>query len=301
MEMLRRPEIILKQEKIYWTNYHMHSHYCDGEGELEAYVIRAIEKGMLAIGFSSHAPIPCGMFWHMKKELLCEYIKEMSFLKNKYHDDIKIYSGLEVDYIPNVIGPSHFRDLNLDIIIGSVHYAGMFENGENCIIEYTEEKFVEGLELIFNNNIIELVRTYYDNIISMVNNDPPDLIGHFDIIKKFNYGNKFFNEKDRWYQNIVAEVIKVIAKKKCVVEINTRGYYKGITEDFYPSRWILEKCLEYNIPITISSDAHQVQEIDSGFEAAASLLIEIGYKHVYIFIEGKWCKADLKAKGLVFK
>ena len=37
-----------------WTNFHMHSHYCDGEGELASYVKKAMEKNMYAIGFSSH-------------------------------------------------------------------------------------------------------------------------------------------------------------------------------------------------------------------------------------------------------
>ncbi len=279
----------------------MHSHYCDGEGELEEYVIKAIEKGMFAIGFSGHTPVPFDTDWAMKKENLSKYLEEINILKKKYDTDIQIYSGLEIDFIPNVIGANNYRDLDLDIIVGSVHYAGKFENGENCIIEYKEEIFIKGLELIFHNNIQELVKSYYRNIISMVNNDLPDIIGHLDVVKKFNSGNKYFDEKDRWHQKIVEEVIENIANTNCIVEINTRGYYKGTTKIFYPSRWIVERCFDHNIPITISSDAHNADDIDNGFNAAAELLLDVGYKYVDVFNKGKWSKAELKVDGLVLQ
>ncbi|MBC8183914.1 histidinol-phosphatase HisJ [candidate division KSB1 bacterium] len=280
-----------------WTNFHTHSFHCHGEDGLEEYVRKAIDKKMFAIGFSGHAPVPFVSEWNMKQARLDEYLKEISALQNKYRNDIKIYSGLEVDFIPYVIGPNNFHKQHLDIIIGSVHYVGQFENGENCVIDYTKEEFEKGLETIFNNDIKKLVGTYYGNVVSMIKNDPPDVIGHLDKIKKFNHHNRYFSEKDNWYQNIVTEVLKVISKTSCIVEINTRGYYEGTTGEFYPSRWILEKCLKYNIPITISSDAHKADDIDNSFEKAASLLLKIGYKHVHIFNEGKWCDVGLRENG----
>ena len=39
-------------------NYHTHSHYCDGKGELAEYVETAIAKGFTHLGFSGHAPVP---------------------------------------------------------------------------------------------------------------------------------------------------------------------------------------------------------------------------------------------------
>ena len=90
-----------------WTNFHTHSHYCDGEGNLEDYIRKAIDKKMFAIGFSSHAPVDFKSYWHMEKTRLDEYLKEISDLQDKYSKDIRIYSGLEVDYIPGIIGPEY--------------------------------------------------------------------------------------------------------------------------------------------------------------------------------------------------
>ena len=150
----------------------------------------------------------------------------------------------------------------------------------------------------FNNDIQKLVRTYYDNVVSMIKNDPPDIIGHLDLVKKLNDNNRYFNEEDNWYQDIVTEVIEVISSGNCIVELNTRGYYKGFTREFYPGKRILKKCLEYNIPVTISSDAHKTEEIDDCFEKAATLLLNIGYEKVHIFHEGGWHGVGLRTDGL---
>ncbi len=283
-----------------FTNFHMHSHYCDGEGSLDSYVKKAIDKGMYAIGFSSHAPVPFSTNWHMDKEALSEYKKEIENLKIKYRTEINIYSGLEVDYIPGTIGPKNFREQQLDIIIGSIHYVGQFKNGNNCCIDNTNEEFKKGLKTLFDNDIKKLVGKYYASMTSMIKSEAPDIIGHFDLIKKLNHDNRYFNEKDSWYQKMTTSVLKAITLSKCIVEINTRGYYKGITRDFYPSRLILENCFNLNIPVTISSDAHHPDDIENSFGKAASLLLNIGYKKISIFNNSKWIEVDLDKKGLRF-
>ena len=275
-----------------WTNYHMHSHYCDGEGELESFVKKAIERNMYAIGFSGHAPVPFNSDWHIQLDHLDTYISEIEFLKEKYKE-IEIFSGLEVDYIPGQIGPNSYADRNLDFIIGSVHYAGQFRNQENCCIDGTKEEFERALKLVYNNDIEKLVSRYYENVVEMLNNDPPDIIGHLDVIKKLNSNNRYFSEEESWYQDIVNDVIQAISVTESILEVNTRGYYKSFTKEFYPGKRILERCFEANIPVTISSDAHHPNEIAQNFEDAVSVLLNIGYTHLYILDKGMWFKVQI--------
>ena len=274
----------------------MHSHYCNGEGALASYVKKAIEKNMYAIGFSGHAPVPFNSDWHMQIDHLDKYISEIEFLKGEY-EEIKIYSGLEVDYIPGQICPNDYAHKNLDLIIGSVHYVDQFTDQINYCIDNTAEEFDRGLKLIFDNNIKKLVARYYDIVIEMIRNDPPDIIGHLDLIKKLNSNNRFFKEEESWYQDIISDVIMAISMSDCIVEVNTRGYYKGITKEFYPGKQILKKCFEADIHLTINSDAHHPNEIANNFEDAASVLLDIGYGSIYIFDEGKWCTVPLRENG----
>jgi len=279
-----------------WTNYHMHSHYCDGEGDLESYIIEATKKKMYAIGFSGHAPVPFYTDWHMQLDHLDSYISEIKFLKEK-HKEMNIYSGLEVDYIPGQIGPQTYANRDLDFIIGSVHYAGQFKNRDNCCIDGTIEEFERALKLVFNNDIEQLVTRYYENVIEMIEHDPPDIIGHLDLIKKLNSNDRYFSEDAGWYKNLIVDVVKVISASDSILEVNTRGYYKSNTKEFYPSKQILEKCFESDIPVTISSDAHHPNELDQSFEEAASVLLDIGYNHIYIFDKGRWSTVQISRDG----
>ena len=275
----------------------MHSYYCDGEDELESFVKKAIEKNMYAIGFSGHAPVPLQSDWHIQLDHLDRYVSEIKFLKEKYKE-IEIYSGLEVDYIPGQTSPNSYADRDLDFIIGSVHYAGQLKDQEDCCIDATNEEFERALKHVFNNNIEKLVSRYYEIIIEMLENDPPDIIGHLDIIKKLNTHNRYFSEEERWYQDIIIDVIKAISDSSSILEVNTRGYYKSITSEFYPSNRILEKCFESDIPVTISSDAHHPDEIDHNFKDVVSVLSDIGYKQIYIFDKGMWTPVPIRENGI---
>lgn len=271
----------------------MHSHYCDGEGELESYVQSAIKKRMYAIGFSSHAPVPFKSDWHMQSDRLDNYISEIEYLKEKYRE-MNIYSGLEVDYIPGIIGPKTFADRDLDLVIGSVHYTGQFENQHHCCIEGTTEEFEMTLEQVFNNDIRKLVTSYYERVIEMVKYDPPDIIGHLDVIKKLNSNNRYFSEEELWYQDIIDDVTKAIADSDCIIEVNTRGFYKGITKEFYPGKQLLQKCVEREIPVTINSDAHHPHEIDRNYRDVVIVLSDIGIHRVVIFDKGRWTAVRIK-------
>lgn len=275
-----------------WSNFHTHSQFCHGEGRIESYVTEAIAKNMHAIGFSSHAPVPFNTDWHMRNDQLEEYISEIEILKRK-HKKINIYSGLEVDYIPNVTGPNTFSDRNLDFTIGSVHYVSQFKNQENYCID-TKEEFEMALQQIFQNDIKRLVSKYYEIIVEMIHDNPPDIIGHLDLVKKLNSKSRYFSEQESWYKDCVSDVIKALSNSDCIVEVNTRGYYEGYSKELYPSKEMLEKCFEADIPVTISSDAHHPEEIDNNFEDAASVLLDIGYNCIYILEHGKWSPIELR-------
>lgn len=255
---------------------------------------------MHSIGFSSHAPVPFESDWHMQFDHLDKYISEIEHLKEKYKE-ISIYSGLEVDYIPGELGPEAFRDRNLDLIVGSVHYTGRFENQNNCCFDNTKEEFERVLKSVFNNDIKKLVTRYYEIVVEMVKNDPPDIIGHLDIIKKLNSNSRYFIEGESWYQEIINGVIEAISTTNIILEVNTRGYYQSITNEFYPGRHILEKCFEANIPVTISSDAHHPNELVQNFEEVKSVLMDIGYNHIHLFDNGIWSAAPIQENGSGFK
>ena len=283
-----------------WVNYHTHCNFCDGEGNPEKYAEEAIKNHGYALGFSSHAPFLYETKWAMKHDKLGEYIGTINQFKKTYGNKIDINLGLEIDYIPGVIGPSDFKDnTDLDYIIGAIHFISQYPDGKYWGIDGAKEEFAKGLEIIFNNDIKKTVKAYYDLVQQMILKDKPDIIGHIDIIKKNNKGNYFFSEEEEWYRNNVLETLQYVKDSGCIVEINTRGVTTKRTDTLYPSVWILEEMYKMDIPVTISSDAHKPEEVYAYFNQTAIILKSIGFKSIYALKNRKWMPFKFSENGLL--
>ncbi|WPP50145.1 histidinol-phosphatase [Catalinimonas niigatensis] len=283
-----------------FTNFHGHTHYCDGKGTAAEYADAAIAQGMPVYGFSTHAPLPYEVLWTMKEEEAEKYVAEVAQAKEKYKDLIQIYTGLEVDYIPETAGPGHecIQKLGLDYTIGSVHFVDFFPNGHPWEIDGQHTLFLEGLQQIFKGDIQQAIKRYYALIRKMVQEDPPDIVGHLDKIKIQSEDGNLFSEEADWYRDAVEETLQAIQARGLIVEVNTRGMYKKKTIDPYPGPWVLERMRTLDIPIMLNSDAHHPREIIACFEETAKLLLDIGYNHCRILLNGKWQDVAFTIKGI---
>ncbi len=276
-----------------WTNYHSHTQYSDGKGEAELYVKSAIEHKMYAYGFSCHSPVPFNSGWNMKYENLLEYLNTIKELKKKYSAQIKIFLGMEIDYIKNITGIKNFAHLNLDYTIGGVHFLGFFENGRAWDYDGGKPLYEKGLNELFGGDIKRLVKYYYQQVNDMIVNEKPNIIAHLDLIKKYNKDRYFFDETEKWYQNLVFESLELIAKSNSIVEINTRGVLKALDHEFYPSNFIIDQCKKLNIKICMSADTHHPKDVMALLPDVRNLLLEKGFKEVFIFDELGWHPEEL--------
>lgn len=269
------------------TNYHSHTHYSDGKGEPELYVQSAIQNKMYAYGFSCHSPVPFFTGWNLKFHKFRDYLNEISKLKEKYEGQIKLFAGLEIDYITGLNHIGTFKDY-LDYTIGAVHFLGFFDDEKPWDFTSGKKIYQTGLKELFGNDIKKLVKYYFEQINHMVLNESPDIIAHLDIIKKYNKGNLFFDENDKWYKDIVFETLQIIAQSDPIVEINTRGVLKGLENEFYPSNFVLDKIKELKIKLCINADTHHPKDVAALLPEARGLLKTKGFKEVFIFDEQGW-------------
>lgn len=279
------------------ANFHTHTKYCDGKDIPEQYIISAIEKGLSALGFSGHAPVPFESWWNMTDENFKIYLDEIKNLKQKYSSEIEIYSGAEVDFIKGVQSLNNFKKIKLDYIIGSIHFLYP-ENAEqpwDFII--SPSAFKEGLEKYFNNNIYSLIDYYFEQM-NLMAEEKPDIIAHFDQVNKFNRGDVYFSENHSRYLKKAYESLELIAEKNIIIEINTRGKLKGLTENFYPSDKLLKYCKEKKIPIILSADAHKPSEVDSNLKEAFQTAKQIGFEELCIFAGKSFIKTEFQDLAL---
>ncbi|MBN1295797.1 histidinol-phosphatase [bacterium] len=275
-----------RSESPWNANLHTHSLYCDGKKSPRKYAVSACDNGLSILGFSGHAPIPyppgaddLGVSWCTSLESLHYYLEAVRELRTEFSGRLSILQGMEVDYIPHILGPAHptLKIMGLDYIIGSVHVAGRRPDGTIWTVDCRTETFRDGVDTIFGGSIEQMVKEYYRRIREMVTNQPPDIVGHLDLVKKNNQALQFLDEAAGWYRAEVFETLDAIAQAGCIVEVNTGGMAREYTQEPYPSLFILQRCRELGIPVAISSDAHSPKKITAFFDVALNRLKEAGY------------------------
>lgn len=263
-------------------NFHTHSQLDDGQGGLEDYVQAALDRGLQALGFSAHSPLPLDNQWSLPAARLPEYVALGKRLKAQYRDHIRLFLGLEIDYIPGISEDfaAYVRDIPLDYCLGSVHLVREGPQGPFWFIDGPEKGFFEGVSECFGGDAQRAVTAYYRQSTDMVKSQRPDIIGHMDKVKMHNKG-RLFSEEDAWYRALVDELLQAIRDAGVIVELNTRGVYSGRVSTYFPSPWILDRCLHMGIPVMVNADAHKPGEVDAHFAQGVGLLKEIGFKEMH--------------------
>lgn len=285
-----------------WLNYHSHSDYCDGKASPESFLHAAIEKGFHVYGYSSHAPLPFETPWNMPSSRLDDYISHIARLKKETCKTIEVLTALEIDYIENVWGwrKSGLCSYPLDYVIGSVHFINRYPNGEWFCFDGKPDAFFRGIEEIYQNDFRKAIAGYFNAVRSMIENDPPHIVGHLDKIKMHNTVRPYFNETDHWYLEELDQTLRLIGMKGCILEVNTRGLYKHNPPMLYPAEHVLERALKLNIPVMINSDAHHPEDIEKGFAEAAETLLRCGYKTLRVLVSNRWLDVSFNAGGVQF-
>jgi len=285
-----------------WTNYHCHSDFCDGTESPTAMVEAAIGRGLLALGLSSHAPLPFARPWCLGRgrdpSALERYKAEIEGLRGRFGGLIDVHAGLEVDYIPGLMGPADEAFAGFDYRIGAVHFVGLTREGLPWQMDDSPDSFKIGLDELYGGDIRALVEAYFAALREMVVLERPDLVAHIDLVKKFNRGSRFFHEGAAWYRELVDGALMAVADSGLILELNTGGISRGWTEEGYPGPWALRRCRELGIPLTLSSDCHRAADLDFGFAQAAGALAAAGYEELMVLEAGLWRPAGFDCRGL---
>ena len=265
------------------SNYHTHSHYCDGQGELTDYIQYALSHDFVALGFSGHAPVPFDNKFAISDSDFDNYCNEVRTLAANYKNSLDIKLGLEIDYIPHILDDftPFFTRGGLDYCIGSVHLVNNPDDDPNnlwFIDGRQREVYDEGLKCVFGGDIKKGVRAFFLQNIAMIEQTHPTIVGHFTKIVMHNAG-RYFSEQDPWFRSLVSDTLDAIAASGAICEINTRGIYRRRYNDYYPSRDIIKYMNKLKIPVLVSSDAHNPEDLDN-FCGAHQFLHDINYSQI---------------------
>ena len=272
---------------------HTHTSLGDGSDDVETCCLMAYKKGLTSLGFSDHAPITrktgIRSTWHLPDEKLGVYIETVRAAKKRWEGKLPVYLGLEVDFISGIMGPADkdYRELELDFIIGSVHYV-VPPRGEPFIVDYLEEIVDQGIKDRFGGDPIAMAEAYWNAEAAMISAGGFDVLAHPDLVKKNNAvpggsGYRLFPEYGNFYREKTTAIASLMAKTGLPAEINTGGMNRGKTKDCYPSPGFLKTLREYRVPMIINSDAHRAEDLDGHYKEAIQALLDAGYTETVLF------------------
>lgn len=250
------------------ANYHTHSTWCDGKDSPEAMILSAIGRDFDTLGFSSHAMLPQDdVDWVLTPEKAGRYATEIRKLAEKYADRIRILCGVEADYIAGGANPDRmtYAKIRPDYIIGSIHFVRAAD-GSVVPVDHSPELLKAGIDAHFGRSAERFVRAYFAAEREMVARFDFDVVGHPDLVRKFNAKHPYFDENAAWYREELERTADAIASSGKLVEVNTGAISRGWLDDAYPSPEFRRLLRARGVRFVLSSDAHAASAIDCAFD-----------------------------------
>ena len=260
------------------ADYHLHSSFSgDSDTPMDEMIIKGIELGLTHMCFTEHNdfdyPItnpdstPEGMFELNPDAYLYDFLK----MREKYAGQITLCFGVELGMQPHISRENAVfaKAHDYDFIIASSHicnrkdpyYPSFFEGRTQ------EEAYTEYFESILEN------LKFYSNF---------DVYGHLDYVVR--YGpTKDEGYSYEAYRNIFDRILERLISMEKGIEINTAGLAKGM-RDANPCIGVIRRYRELGGEIiTVGSDAHDPKQIAFGFDRAADILKDCGFRYYTTF------------------
>ena len=268
------------------SSVHVHSKLCDGKNTLDELAVTAWKAGLKTLGFSGHSHTPCDIEYCMTRSRTALYRAQVAKLKERYAGKMDILCGLEWD-LNSDDDPAAY-----DYTIGSAHYVRGPKTGRYYEIDFRPADLAACIQDDFDGDGLAVVEAYFRNVEQVVAHKPT-ILGHFDLIKKINGGNKFFDEDAPRYHAAAGAALETAAAAGVVMEVNTSGVYRGYRKDFFPGEALLRRWRELGGEVVITADAHEAKALTFGYEEAAAQLKDLGYDHVQVLGKDGFAPCEL--------
>ncbi len=259
---------------------HIHTPYCPhgSKDQFSLYVEKAIDAGLKEITFTEHAPLPEGFTdtvpdqdSGMRHGDLENYLRDVEEVKRAYQKDLRIHTGLEVDYIEGFEKQTReFLDQygpSLDDAILSVHFLKVAER--YICLDFSPDAFQELISLTGSADAVHSL--YYNTVIQSALADlgdyKPNRIGHITLTRKF---QRLFPALES-HETEIQQLLNVIKSRKLELDYNGAGTVKPYCQETYPSPAIASAAHQMGIKLVYGSDAHTASGLMQGADQLIAL------------------------------
>jgi histidinol-phosphatase (PHP family) len=262
--------------------------FCDhADGTLRELLEAAAQAGYTTFGVSEHVPRHAEWFlyneekargWTLQRTIdnFEQYQRVLTPLAKEFSDRLVVLRGFEAEVVPTdsyVQLMRRYRSRRqadgtpvFDYFVGSVHYV------KERIIDGSPELFAQATEAL--GGLERLSILYYETLGEMVEALRPDVVGHFDLIKR-NVALAGLNLADTTTDRVRAAAVRALESVRAnnaILDLNTAGWRKGLGEP-YPAPWLVRQAAEMGIGFCFGDDSHRVSDVGAGLEEARNYLL----------------------------
>jgi len=240
------------------ADWHIHTGWCDGQASPAEMAEAALAAGLEALGFSGHSYTFFDETWCMSPAGTEAYRREVSALREEYAGRLDIFCGVEQDY--HSLEPT----AGYDYVIGSVHYVRV---GTDFLpVDESPAHLRAGAEKHFGGDIYAFAEAYFETVSRVAEIPGCSVVGHFDLIAKFNEREILFDEGHPRYIAAWQAAAEKLLRSGLPFELNTGAVARGYRSVPYPAPEILRWLASRGAKFLLSSDSHAPGSLCYGFE-----------------------------------
>lgn len=256
-------------------NLHTHTVFCDGKNTVDEMARAALDAGLASLGFSGHSAMSWDNDWGMTADKVPAYRRTVAEARQKYAGRLEVFCGLEWDSLSAPEDAAGY-----DYIIGSIHHIdrGLIPPPS---VDESPEASLNALERYFHGDGSAMAEAYFAQYESLAKRDFVDIVGHFDLITKFDEKAHIFDETDPRYVDAAMAGMEALLKADKIFEINTGAMSQGWRTSPYPSRRLLRELRARNARVLVTSDSHSAGTVAYAFDDMEALLTDIGFQAVW--------------------
>lgn len=266
-------------------NLHTHTIYDDGKNTPMEMAEAALRAGLSSLGFSGHSVLPFPNDWCMTEDTLPQYLAAVSETKAAFAGRLAVYCGLEWDVL------SGRAPAGYDYIIGSVHHIP--QGAQRPSVDEAPDVTRGMLRRFYGDSADAMAQAYYAQYAALAGDPGVDIIGHFDLITKFDETDGFFDETSPVYRDAAMAAMETLLLADKLFEVNTGAMSRGWRTSPYPAMWLLRELRAHNARVLVTSDAHAAESVTHAFRETEELLRSLGFREIWEYTPGGFCPVGI--------
>lgn len=254
-------------------NLHTHTVFDDGKSTPAEMAEAALAAGLSSLGFSGHSFLPYENDWSLTESVLPTYLAAVRRTQAAFSGRLAVYSGLEWD------GISPQDTAGFEYVIGSLHHIAV--NGRTLCIDESPAATRDLLAHHFGGSRDAMAAAYFSQYGALAENPAVDIIGHFDLLSKFDETGGLFDAGAPAYRDSAMAALETLVKAGKIFEVNTGAIARGWRTVPYPAPFFLRELKARRARVLLSSDAHSADSVAHAFPETAELLRSIGFDEIW--------------------